>query len=178
MILSHFVDLLKTLLPYVPAVAVVISAIGLIVVYLQLRQSANTATASLLISINRDLNGFSDVAIWLERGNPDELDAVLEERVLDYISYFEGLYISFQRKLFSIEEVNDYFGGRFLRLANHPEVQSRFLCNKTKYGDIFNPIFRMHAMIKDHRKSKDLRELYAENDLSRADVKLYIEMSK
>lgn len=175
---SPLADLIKASLPYIPAIAVILSAVGLFVVFLQLRQSANTATASLLISINRDLNSFSDVAIWLEHNEPSELDAELEERVLDYISYFEGLFISFKRNLFSIEEVNDYFGGRFLRLTNHPEVQSRFLCNKDKYGDIFNPIFRMHAMIKDHRERKNLSDLYGEHDLSRVDVKLYVEMCK
>jgi hypothetical protein len=162
----------------ITTLGLVLSAVGLMLVFLQLRQSANSATSGLLITINRDLNSFSDIAIWLESGDPElGIDAIFQERILDYISYFEGLYISHNRGLFSLREVDEYFSGRFFRLANHPRIQKEFLCAEQKYQDIFKPIFKLHRSLSRYRKRRNSPALFLEYDLEQSAGCIYRRMS-
>ena len=156
-----------------------IAAAGLI--WFQLLQSTNSAKAALLISINRDLNSYSDVATRIEQEQWDawveNLSAIERERLLDYISYFEGIYLAYRRGLFSLTEINDYFSGRFFRLTHNRGVQSAILLNDETYGDIFRPIFVMHSVLVNFRYAQKMKNLYPDTDLRTANEQRYEDMN-
>jgi hypothetical protein len=154
-----------------------VSAIGICIIWYQLEQSANATKSTLLVQINRDLNSYSDIAILLDSAEPGELvgklSALERERLLDYISYFEGLYLCYARGLFSLSEVNDYFAGRFFRIAHNAAIQTELLTNETRYGDIFRPIFQLHAALNLYRDKNGHAKLYPDTPLSAVSSDLY-----
>jgi hypothetical protein len=164
------------------AASLAIAIAGLGFIWFQLRQAANSSKASLLISINRDLNAYGDVAVKIEQGATkdwvEKLDGIDIERLLDYISYFEGLYLAHRRGLFSLREINDYFSGRFFRLANNTGVQTAMLLNRERYEDIFRPIFLLHKALLAYRSKSSLPALYPQSDLASVDRSRYREMAR
>jgi hypothetical protein len=164
------------------AAALLVSSIGVAVVWFQLRQASNSSKVSLLISINRDLNSYGDVAIQIQNGQADDwvsgLKAEEVERLLDYISYFEGIYLSYRRGLFSLREINDYFSGRFFRLAHNAGIQKSILSNAELYGGIFRPIFCLHAGLSAYRRRHRMTALYPDHELAALAPKLYASMTK
>jgi hypothetical protein len=158
------------------------AVIGLGFVLFQLRLSANSSKAMLLVSINKDLNGYTDVSVLIEEAASDrwveQITTLQSERILDYISYLEGVYLSYRRGLFSAGEVNDHFAGRFFRIANDPGIQKTLLLNETKYGDRFRPIFQLHKALKSHRSRRGLTAIKLHSDLENANPELYIRMTR
>lgn len=156
--------------------SLLIGVVGLFVIWFQLRQSANSAKATLLMSVNRDLNAYLDVAVRIEQSAGEHWVTALapqdKERLLDYISYFEGLYLSHRSGLFSMSDVNDYFAGRFFRVVNNVGVQKGVLLDSI-HGDIFRPVFCLHAELTKYRQRRGLSPLYAEHDLRAGDSALY-----
>lgn len=147
----------------VAAATMCVTIVGLVLIWFQLRQATSSSKGSLLLSINRDLNQYIEVAVQIEEGIDEEwvsnLSTKDRERLLDYISYFEGIYLAHARGLFDLKEINDYFAGRFFRLTNNTGVQRYVFLNEEKYGDIFRPIFLLHQALTNYRKDQGLPTL-------------------
>jgi hypothetical protein len=140
------------------------SVVGIGLLFLQVRQASDTAKVSLLFSINRDMNSYADVAALIE-ANPDgdwfnSLEVKQKERLLDYVSYFEGIQLSMARRLFSIEEVDAFFSNRFFRLANNPGIRRQVFLNAAEFADAFRPIFMLHENLSAYRVRRNLPALY------------------
>ena len=148
----------------IAAVALFGSLLGIVLLFLQIKQASGTATVSLLFSINRDLNSYADVANLVEANRDDEWVSALgkekRERLLDYVSYFEGIQLSMERRLFSIEEVDAFFSNRFFRLTNNAGMRKQVFLNTQSYNDAFRPIFALHANLSAYRDRKGLPVLY------------------
>jgi len=166
----------------IDVLTLLVSAIGLTIIWYQLRQSGSSAKATLILQINRDLNSYSDIGALLAAGSnlnlAEELNALQRERLLDYISYFEGIYISYQRGLFSLSEINDYFAGRFFRLCNNTGVQQSILLNSSDYSDIFRPIFKLHAALSSYRSQRNYAPILLETDLAIKSGEIYDNYTK
>jgi hypothetical protein len=140
------------------------SFIGIGLLYFQIKQTADTTKVSLLFSINRDLNSYSDVATLIEIGKGDDwvegLKDSQRERLLDYISYFEGIQLSMDRRLFKPRELDAFFSNRFFRLANNPSIRKHVFLNADRYDDAFRPIVALHASLSAYRMRHRLPALY------------------
>lgn len=149
---------------WISAFALAGSIAGIGLLYYQVKQSSDTAKVSLIISINRDLNSYADVAALIA-ANPinqwvDELELEKKERILDYVSYFEGIQLAMERGIFNIQEVDAYFANRFFRLANNPDIRRAIFLNSVEYQDAFRPIFSLHASLSSFRYQKGYEVLY------------------
>lgn len=154
---------------WISAFALLCSILGIGLLLIQIRRASDTAKISLLFAINRDLNAYADVAEMIESHHEGNWVRTLEikkrERLLDYISYFEGIQLSLARHLFKIEEVNAFFANRFFRLANNISIREEVFLNKNLYSDAFQPIFILHASLSVYRDRKGLPTLFGGSPL-------------
>jgi hypothetical protein len=140
----------------IAVIALVASIIGVVLLYLQIKQGSDAAKATLLLSINRDLNSYADAAILIEAGKGDDwfkpLDLHQKERILDYISYFEGIQLALERRLFTIREVNAFFAHRFLRVSGNPSLRKHLFADEHGYEEAFRPILALDATLRAYRE--------------------------
>ena len=148
-------------------------------VFFQLRQSSVAAKANIILSINRDLQQFSPLAAKLDNEQLTDPTAEELEELLDYISYFEGLFVIFKKGIISRWELDVFFGGRFLRLFENSFVKTQILFNHQKFGPIFVPIYKLHWTLLNSRvRSTRLRAKSAIDQISLSDREFYKKMIK
>jgi hypothetical protein len=149
------------------------SFLGIGILFVQIRQASIVAKTSLLFSINRDLNSYTDVASLIVAGVDDDwvntLGSEQKERLLDYASYFEGIQLSMERRLFRVEEVDAFFSNRFFRMTNNTGMRKHVFSNFEAYDDAFRPIVALHQHLTAYRERKGLPVLYGGSPLQFGD---------
>lgn len=171
----------ETIAAIIASVTLLVTIAGLLFIWFQLRLSVNIAKGTLLLSINKDLHDYADIAVQIEEAADENWVANLSghdrERLLDYLSYFEGVYLLHSSGLLTIGEINYYFSGRFFRLVNNTSVQIHILTNEARYADIFRPVFLLHKVLFDYREKNGFAVLENPGYLEAHDPDLYTRMT-
>jgi hypothetical protein len=135
------------------------SFVAVVLLYIQLRQASGISKANLLFSVNRDLSSYQDIGALFQAEVGDDwvehLNATTKERLLDYISYFEGIGLALSNGLLTVEEVDLFFSNRLFRVLDNPSVKKHILSNTLHYGDAFRPVYALLTILTKHRARVD-----------------------
>lgn len=142
---SKIKEVLIILTSIVAAVAVFIQikrarelATGEFVLSMQQEYAANEKHTELFIKCWRDLKEKKEESF-------SEEDDIL---ILNYLTFFESMYIMVINNVLSMEMLDELFGRRFFVVVNSKKIQEKDLKENYKY---YLNVFRLHAIWKTYR---------------------------
>lgn len=128
---------------------VLISVVAAIAVFYQTKKSTDTARAEFVLNLQQDFTDsekFSELfeMCWLNYNEEVDNEQLLEylnrnkENLLNYLTFFESVYLMKKQGVITIELLDELFGRRFFIVVNNLTVQEFDLAkNSNYYSNIF-----------------------------------------
>lgn len=66
-----------------------------------------------------------------------------QAKIVNYLTFFESLYIMYKKRILSLDELDDLFGRRFFVVVNNREIQNELGGDNYKY---YLNIYKLHAI--------------------------------
>ena len=150
-------------------VTMIIAITGAIAIWYQLKKEKDIDEASFIVNLNNSFvenDGIKKIYSEL-RGNMNTLDvnpfdAQAERRyIVDYLTYFETIYILYKKDVFSIAELDEMFAFRFFIAINDPYIQQIEL---KPNGPFYEDLYILYKPWKEYRLKKGKSIVKAEHD--------------
>jgi len=132
---------------------------GIIAIYFQMRREKNISEGEFIYSL---YDGFSNNENFKKIYNKLEIcnstncrkDPFNKEEIgyiIDYLSFFETMYLLIKRGILTIDLIDELFSYRYFIAVHNPFVQKH---NLLKYDIYYKNSYRLHKMWIDHRIKK------------------------
>ena len=129
----------------ISTIAILVALIG---IFIQNYSSAKIAKSRFILDINNDLNGYAETRALINNKTYKEIfknkKSTQYERLLDYLTLFENLHHLYASKVVSLEDISEYFGGRFSELME---------CDFVKNHDEDQEFLKMYELLFNLKKS-------------------------
>lgn len=150
---------------------VVVAILGAILVVIELRKSGNAASGEFVLNLQEQFassEGFAELfdKCWKYHEGKLSDDKLIEhlqahrEILLNYLTFFESVYLMKKRKTIKMELLDELFGRRFLSVTNNRIVQEVDL---VKNHDYYTNIFYLYSDWKKYRLRNGNNELFLTN---------------
>lgn len=165
---SKYKEILVTIASVIAAAAVLVQirdskqlATGEFVLNLQQEFTANENNSALFIKcwnsikINREEINNKKIGKKLVLTNDDEVS------ILNYLTFFESLYIMVEKNVLSIKMLDELFGRRFFVVVNNIEIQDKDLGENYLY---YLNVYRLYNIWEKYRRDRNENVFYKEKD--------------
>lgn len=141
--------------------------IGMIAIWYQLKKEKDISEAEFIVNLNNSFveNEGIKYIYNILRANINNKDTNLfkeDERkyIVDYLTYFETVYILHKKGIFHISEIDEMFAYRFFVIINDKSIQSIELVPN---GDYYNDLYDFYKIWKQYRQKKGKEIIKEEN---------------
>lgn len=131
----------------------VVTVVGVSVILFQLKRDKDIAEADFILNLNNTFvqdEGIKKIYDLLRKNVNNEDSEYLNEEdrkyVVDYLTFFETVYILYKKEIFTMKELNKMFAYRFFIAVNNPEVRRLEL---DENGEFFDALYLLY---KDWKK--------------------------
>jgi len=147
---------------------------GIVAIYYQMRREKNIAEGEFIYSL---YDGFSnnekikDIYQKLEecKNQGCKKDPFVKDdigNIIDYLTFFETMYLLIKRKIIKIDLIDELFAYRFFIAVHNPYVQKK---NLIKYNTYYKNTYRLHKMWVSHRLENNEKIPFSEYNLKNKD---------
>ncbi len=140
-------------------VASIVTVIGLVFIAVQVRDNKRFNRAQFINSLDIDSTRHSDIytrlipgGIWAE-GSEHELTHEEFVALLEYLGFFEKVYLLMQSSALRIETIDALFSGRFFYMVENELVKTRVL-NSVEYGQHFQSVIKLEKVWREYRAER------------------------
>lgn len=143
----------------------VITSVGIAAVYYQMKKARELSTGQFALSLHEEYatNGdYADLFIrcWDDLTHDKSSNINLEndsKNILNYLTFFESLYVMVVNRVLDIEILDEFFGRRFFVVINNRSIQELDLVKNYSY---YINVFKLHSLWKEYRIANN-REIFA-----------------
>ncbi len=144
--------------------AILISAISVLAVFVEIRKNGDVAKGGFIINLQEKFETNTEgVAIFIEcweNTNVINLDG-RHEAILNYLTFFESMYVMVDNGVLTIEMLDELFGRRFFAFVNRLEIQEVDLAKNYMF---YLNIYELHARWRAYRQKKHNAVLFSIDD--------------
>jgi len=133
---------------------VVASLTGAVAVFIQIKRTRDLATGEFILNLQQEFTEkHSDLFIkcWDNRLGGEEIALSDGKQVLNYLTFFESMFIMVERDVLTIKMLDELFGRRFFMVVNNEFIQDKDLTENYRY---YLNVYRLYAKWKEYRLSK------------------------
>lgn len=162
---------------YKQVLSSVITFTGVFALWYQFKKEKDITEAGFILDLNNTFvhdQGIKDIYSKLRKNiNNDERYLGEEDRkyVVDYLTFFETLYILYKKEVFKIDEINDMFAYRFFLGVNNSEVRRLEL---DENGDFFRALYDFYIPWAEFRRKNNFEIINSHLDFEKYYLKLHI----
>jgi hypothetical protein len=149
---------------------------GIVAIWFQMRREKNIAEGKFIYSL---YDGFSNndriknIYHKLEKcsENNYEKDPFRKNDIgyiIDYLGFFETMFLLMKRKIIDIKLIDELFSYRFFIAVHNPYVQKKCL---VKYSEFYKNTYRLHKFWVDYRTKNNNPVPFPEYRLDKVDDK-------
>lgn len=154
----------------------IVSFVGVFGVFFQIKKTSDLSTGEFILNLQAEFStNENHTELFLKCWNSWKYDQgkIFTEKdnlqIINYLTFFESLYIMVKNNVLTIEMLDELFGRRFFVVVNNIEIQEKELGKNYMY---YLNIYRLHAMWKAYRiknnsnvfgRDKDINEQLTEN---------------
>lgn len=144
-------------------IVLLVSIIGAVAVFLQLHKTTSLTTGEFILSLQQTyssneafVNLFLDC--WNDLKSPKSQSTLEIDRatLINYLIFFESIYIMLEKQVLNIELIDDLFGRRFFVVVNNHKVQEE-LIQKENYKYYLN-IYKLYFVWRKHRQKQECKQ--------------------
>lgn len=126
--------------------------------FMTMKATKNTTTGEFILNLQQEFSSGYGIEVYTacwnayvskQKYSKTEVKNLLKEdnnrqaKIVNYLTFFESLYIMYQKKILSLDELDDLFGRRFFVVVNNREVQNELGGDNYKY---YLNIYKLHAI--------------------------------
>jgi len=143
--------------------------------FMTMKATKDTTAGEFILELQQEFSAGYGIevytACWNEYAKNKEEDKVenlSKKQIVNYLTFFESLYIMYRKKILSLNELDDLFGRRFFVVVNNKKIQYELGDDNYKY---YLNIYKLHSIWQLRRiwKKEELFNKSSEacvNDLS------------
>lgn len=124
-------------------------------VFIQIKGSRDLAIGEFILNLQQEYSANEKncdlfIKCWNSLKDKEPLELKKEDRadILNYLTFFESLYIMVENNILSLEILDELFGRRFFVVVNNVEIQKKDLAENYLY---YLNVYRLHALWKEYR---------------------------
>lgn len=129
---------------------------GAIAIFYEMKRTKDLAEGEFILSLDQQFSSresFSDLfmSCWCDKAEGSEETITYEKDknvLLNYLTFFETVYVMVESNVMEISLVDELFARRFFAVVNNQQVQNQDLIVNYKH---YINIFKLHAIWKKHR---------------------------
>lgn len=147
---------------------IITSIVAVIAVLIQIKGARELATGEFVLSLQQEYSAnenHSELFIKCWKALKEDKEEIFDEKddinILNYLTFFESMYIMVINNVLSMQMLDELFGRRFFILINNIKIQEKDLVENYLY---YLNIFRLHALWKVYR-IKNGNEIFAEDNV-------------
>lgn len=144
-------------------IEMLLSVLGVMLVILQIDKSTSLTEGEFILNLQQtyaDNDEFVELFLkcWDDFNNCDnetnseEIDI---KTLVNYLTFFESIYIMLEKGVVKIDLLDDLFGRRFFIVVNNKKVQDLELIKNYKY---YKNIYSLHSIWKKYRMKQEAKE--------------------
>lgn len=146
------------------------AVIGAISIWFEMKRSKDMAEGEFITNLNESFLSNSDVKIIYKKLSDNEiLDKDDKSSIVEYLTFFETIFILIERNVIDINIVDDLFSYRFFIAINNKYIQEYELVKDDKY---YKNIYTLDYIWTEYRKNNGL-EINELNSLRNANSNYY-----
>lgn len=141
---------------------VVISLLAAVAALLQMQKNTALTTGGFILNLQEVYNGNSDfllifLSCWEDfKGEERQCDlSEKRESIINYLTFFESIYIMMQEGCLNIQLLDELFGRRFFMVVNNKTVQDMELAVNSEY---YTNIYKLYDIWKAYRIKQEKKE--------------------
>jgi len=148
-------------------ISLVISVVSACFVVIELQESKGFQEAEFIVNLNQAFvnnDHYAETYSKLENVKKEDVQFSNVE-ISNYLTFFETTFLLLEKKVITIETMDDLFGYRFFLAVHNTEVQ-RLKLVKSPYN--FRNIYHLEKIWMDYRKKKGLTIYGMDNTIEKA----------
>jgi len=127
----------------------VTAVIGALAIWFEIRRSKEIAQGEFVLTLNNSYSGNKDIKELYRKlisGEPLSEDDL--PNIVEYLTFFETIYLLLKRDVVKMDVINDLFAYRFFLAVNNPDIQRLELVKDDQY---YRNIFRLDHLWHQYR---------------------------
>lgn len=142
----------------------IVAIISLIAIWYQLKKQKDIAEAEFVFSI---LEAFTTHKDFIEKINPynkrdKTLDHTYKGEIVSFLGFYESLFYLIEKKVITLDFVNNSFGYSFFSLVHNEYVQETEI---EPFKEYYSSIFKLYTLLYDFRTKNSLEIIGLEHSL-------------
>ncbi|MBE6514910.1 MAG: hypothetical protein E7Z69_07780 [Thermoplasmata archaeon] len=128
------------------------AVVGALAIWFELRRSKELAQGEFVVNLNNSFSKNDDIkALYRKLIDREPLTEEDRAGVVEYLTFFETVYILISREVVAIDIINDLFAFRFFTAVNNQDVRDMELVTDRIY---YRNVYRLDSLWHKYRHSK------------------------
>lgn len=149
-------------------VVTITAVIGTFAIFYEMKRTKDLAEGEFILNLDKEFssnNNYSELFMkcW---SNEEITYEDNREELLEYLTFFETIYIMLQKNVLDINMLDELFSRRFFAVVNNRQVQKEDLIKNYKY---YINIYKLHALWKEYT-IKNNKDLYCNSERWQKDL--------
>lgn len=121
------------------ALAAITALVGILAIWFQMKRAKDMEEGSFIVGINDSFLSSDGIrAVYRKLVSHESITEEDRVNVVEYLTFFETVYILYKRNLIDIAVLDDLFSYRFFIAVNNPDIQRlELICDACYYKNIY-----------------------------------------
>lgn len=139
---------------YRTRILTIVTAVAALAVFWEIKENHDLASGQFVFDLEQSFESNQDckelfIKCWEFKSRDNTLDLSSDTtKILNYLTFFESMYVLYMNGAISIKELDDLFGRRFMSIVNNRAIQEIDLVKNYKY---YLNIYRLYNVWKKYR---------------------------